>query len=137
MSENLPLGIRNNNPGNLRFIAKNPFLGQIGENKGFGVYETMLLGVRASAKQIKKHIRNGANTIELLITKWAPSSENDTDAYIMAVAEETSFSIDEVLDADNIHTITDLCYAIFFHENGMRIDNHTLESGVALAFEGN
>lgn len=131
-----PLGIRNNNPGNLRFLAKNPFNGQVGENKGFGVYDSMENGIRAAAKQIKKHIRTGASSIELLITRWAPPTENNTSAYIDTVAKKLNRGQHDLLNADDPDLIFRLCQAIFFHENGVEIPVHQIEEGVRRAFEG-
>src|SRR5262245_7042568 len=40
--------VRNNNPGNLRYIVANPFTGQIKNDGGYGVYDTLLNGTRAA-----------------------------------------------------------------------------------------
>lgn len=113
-----PLGIRDNNPGNLRYIA-NParaWNGQIGDNQGFGVYDTAANGVRAMSHQLQEDFANGDTTLADLITTWAPPSENDTAAYIAAVAAQTGLDPNARLDLyPNLPAIV---AAIIQHENG-------------------
>ena len=75
-------GYRNNNPGNLRYIAKNPWQGQIGNDNGYGIYDTPQNGTRALGHQLRAYGDRGLNTVKLIISTWAPSSDNDTIAYI-------------------------------------------------------
>ena len=96
----IPLGLRNRNPGNLRFIepparawdGQLPFPGQ----GGFGEYETLVLGVRAACKQLLKHVANGRDTVAKLIHTWAPAHENDTAAYVETVCRATGLAPDEI-----------------------------------------
>jgi hypothetical protein len=95
----LPKGIRNRNPGNLRFIARSPWNGQIGQDgTGFGVYSSMALGVRASARQLLKYQSQGARTVREIIAKWAPASENHTESYIKTVAAGLGVAADQRID---------------------------------------
>src|SRR4051812_46965540 len=60
----LPRGIRNNNPGNIRFLpAASAWRGQIGSDGSFGIYDTPANGVRAIAKQLQKYTASGARTV--------------------------------------------------------------------------
>lgn len=113
-----PRGIRNNNPGNLDFIAppELPWNGQVGTDGRFGIYDTAAHGVRALAHQLLKDFRAGAQTLTDLITEWAPPSENDTGAYILAVSNAAGIAPDEPLDLQsNLPAVT---AAIIQHENG-------------------
>jgi len=80
--------VKNNNPLNIRFSESNKWQGQVAENKGFCVFSTPEWGWRAAMKLANSHIRRGHNTIEKLITKWAPPSENDTAAYVRFVQKK-------------------------------------------------
>lgn len=84
---NKPVGVRNHNPGNLRYIANDPWDGQVGNDSGYGIYDTDARGLRAMAKQIAKHVRRGGkDTVRKLIETYAPPHENPTEAYIRNVA---------------------------------------------------
>ena len=112
------LGIRDNNPGNLRYIA-NParaWNGQVGDNQGFGVYSSAELGVRAMSHQLQEDFSNGDTTLADLITTWAPPSENNTPAYIAAVAGQTG--IDPNAQLDLYANLPAIVAAIIQHENG-------------------
>ena len=110
-------GYRNNNPGNLRTLPANrAYNGQIGDDNGYGIYDTMAHGVRAASQQLQKYSREGAVTVRQIITKWAPSSENNTASYIAYVSKRLNVSADTRL---NVYSeLPELCQAIFHHENG-------------------
>lgn len=113
-----PLGIRDNNPGNLRYIADplRAWNGQVGDNQGFGVYSSAALGVRAMSHQLQEDFANGDTTLADLITTWAPPSENNTPAYIADVAAQTGIDPNAALDLyPNLPAIV---AAIIQHENG-------------------
>ena len=109
-------GFRNNNPGNIRFSTKNNWQGQIGKDKdGFVIFDTPLNGLRASAKLIKNKLNKGQSTIAALIESWAPPNENNTPAYVAAVAKALGVSSSASLNATHI---PGLLNAIIKHENG-------------------
>jgi hypothetical protein len=82
-----PRGIRNNNPGNLEYSAGINWVGQVGaDSGGYLIFDTAEHGARALGHDLVTAISEGYNTIEALITHYAPPSENDTAAYIAAVA---------------------------------------------------
>lgn len=83
----VPLGLKVNNPGNLRFIAQNPWNGQVGNYNGFGQYDTPENGVRAMGHQVMKYYRQGLTSVADIVSTWAPRSENDTAAYINTVCQ--------------------------------------------------
>lgn len=93
------LGIRNNNPLNIRWNVANKWVGQLEPESGFCVFDTPVNGIRAGAVLIQAHYdRKYATTIRRLIEIWAPSTENYTDAYIATVAQLSGFGADDVLD---------------------------------------
>lgn len=76
-------GMRNNNPGNLR-----AGVGQIGtDSGGYAVFPSREAGYNAAARQLVGYHNAGLNTINAIVSKWAPSNENDTQAYIASVVQ--------------------------------------------------
>lgn len=80
-----PLGIRNNNPLNIRFSPMNVWKGQTGCNKGFCTFDTMEHGYRAALVLLLNYVKRGYDTISEIVSRWAPESENNTQAYINRV----------------------------------------------------
>lgn len=90
-------GFAINNPGNLRYISTDPWNGQVGNHNGFGIYDTLSNGVRAMGKQLTKYYAGGKTTLTSMITTYAPSTENDTAAYISDVSVRTNIPADQTL----------------------------------------
>ena len=82
-----PRGIRNNNPLNLR--VGNNWKGEV-ENPSdptFEQFTEMKWGVRAAFVVLRNYIvRHKCNTIRKIISRWAPSNENNTEQYIKTVS---------------------------------------------------
>lgn len=98
-NSNVPLGLRNNNPGNL--VTGINWQGLIGSNGRFCVFENCAWGIRAMAIDLKGDIENdGLNTITKLIYQYAPPSENNTAAYIATVVAYTGISANTQLSGD-------------------------------------
>jgi len=122
MSKMIPRGIRNFNPFNLKELPadKTKWQGEraTDDDPIFEEFETMEHGIRAGMIVLRKYILiYKCNTIEKIIKRFAPASENDTDAYIKVVSRLTGFLADEVLTF-NDDTIFRLTEAICYHENG-------------------
>ncbi|OVZ82186.1 hypothetical protein [Yersinia kristensenii] len=117
-----PRGIRNNNPGNIEFNTNNEWQGQTGSDGRFAKFETPEHGIRALGKNLLSYQRQGYETPEQIIGRWAPpgkdGKENDTDAYIKKVCADLGVTADQPLDLTNIDTLTSLCASIMKHENG-------------------
>jgi hypothetical protein len=111
-----PLGMRNNNPGNLRNgIA---WLGGSAGANGFVKFRDVSWGLRAMALDLSTKItKDGLNTISEIITKYAPPSENDTAAYIRAVAQDTGWNKDNTISISEDNLLR-LMRAIINHEQG-------------------
>lgn len=82
------LGYVNNNPLNIRFSPMNTWKGQIGSYRGFCKFSDMKYGCRAALTLLCNYHRKGYDTIREIISRWAPASENDTEAYINYVASD-------------------------------------------------
>jgi hypothetical protein len=118
----LSRGYRNNNPLNIRFIAKNPFNGQVRNDGGYGVYDTAQNGTRAAGHQLVAYDARGLHTLREIISTWAPSSENDTVAYIADVSAQMDLDADEAFDV--YARLPELAKAMAVHENGYEDDSY-------------
>lgn len=75
--------IGKNNPFNLRYNARNNWLGQTGETRGFCDFESVEYCIRAVAILIMRSYRkNNILTISEIINRYAPKIENQTDKYV-------------------------------------------------------
>lgn len=79
---------KNNNPCNLRTGGKK-FVGEIGENKGFRVFDYMRNGYRAAFITLMTYRKNKFDTIKKIINRWAPPNENNTKDYVEFVSKKT------------------------------------------------
>lgn len=110
---NLPLGLRQNNPGNLRSWGSTPVLG------GFANFGSAEAGLAAMAQNLQGYGRRGVNSVDAIINRWAPSSENDTASYIRSVAGRMGVKSGEALDLNNPEVLSKLMGAMIQHEQGM------------------
>lgn len=112
----MPIGLRNNNPGNLR--PGIDWQGVTGTAGGFLVFKDLSWGIRAMAIDIGNDIRlDGLNTLRKLINEYAPPSENDTSMYISRMVGSTGFGPDQVLPI-NGNTLLQLVRGIINVELG-------------------
>lgn len=131
----VPRGIRNNNPLNIR--KGNNWKGERPNqtDKAFEEFESMEMGVRAGFYLIRKYMSgyNGLtekfNTIEKIIRRWAPASENNTQAYIDTVAKKTGISPRLKLSFQSKRQMVDIVAAMIEVECGQSIDRQIIESG--------
>lgn len=107
---NVPLAERNHNPGNLRIP---------GSTTGFQSFATDDDGIRGLGSQLQLYEnRDKLQTIRGIISKYAPSNENDTAAYIADVTKRTGLGADQQLDPNDKDQLAKLIVAITKHENG-------------------
>lgn len=82
----LPRGIRNNNPLNIRKGARWRGLRDFATDKEFCEFRTMAWGFRAAFRTlVTYYTKHDCKTLEQIINRWAPPSENDTSSYITHV----------------------------------------------------
>ena len=97
----LPRGIRNNNPLNIRRTGKDQWkeLSKTQSDRSFCQFETLEWGWRAAFYLLTRtyYHKYRLYTIRGIVSRWAPSSENDTRAYIENVSRLTGISPDEPL----------------------------------------
>lgn len=132
-SKRIPRGIRNNNPLNLR--VGNNWIGEVGEptDLTFEQFTEMKWGVRAAFVVLRNYIlRHKCDTIEKIISRWAPSNENDTELYINRVSYLSHIGAHQLITWDE-KKIKRLFNAMCFVENGRSIDPSVVDEGWLLA----
>lgn len=126
-SEEVPRGIRNNNPGNIR--KGESWRGLAVDQSAdpeFAVFSDPVWGIRALARVLNVYRSRdglpglggpGVDTIQEVISRWAPDSENDTAAYVRSVVKSTGIPADRRLQKADYPA---LVKAIIQHENGVQ-----------------
>lgn len=100
-------GYRNNNPGNIR-LSSDKWQGLALEqtDKEFFQFKDVTYGIRALARVLIRYQDSyKLTTAKDFITRYAPPSENNTDAYVAAILKWTGFQADQRI---NVHTYCDL-----------------------------
>lgn len=111
-------GLRNNNPGNMRPVSRNQ-----ANDGAFTIYRTPEEGWGALGKQLKAYANAGLDNVASIISKYAPSSENNTGAYIQSVTTNMSKRLGSDvgaltrLDLSDPRVLKALMQSITEHEN--------------------
>ncbi|ECR8354120.1 hypothetical protein F2D64_20550 [Salmonella enterica] len=105
---------RFNNPANLRYAAGYETANT--RSGKFAVFPSLDEGVLAAAKQLQIYGTKGINNIHDIISKWAPSNENNTKAYIGHVVNSTGRSEFEKLNLNDTRTLAKLITAMSVKE---------------------
>lgn len=137
MPTKITRGVRNNNPGNIDRNAtkwQGMAVDQSGDSR-FIVFMSPQYGIRALARTLMTYqSKHGLKTVKGIINRWAPPVENDTDAYVNAVAKKVGVRPTEVIDVDDIAIMRPLVEAIIAHENaGYVYPAGVVEEGLHLA----
>lgn len=132
-------GIRNNNPGNIRRSGEAwQGLSPTQTDSAFFQFQSMAYGVRAMVKILRNYsTRYGLNTVQGIINRWAPPSENNTRAYVQSVADSLGVGANDALDLYDVSTVAGLVRAIVNHENGripaLLVTDADIRQGIELA----
>ena len=121
---NLPRGLRNNNPGNIR-INDDLFQGEIrpSKDKSFKQFTTMAYGYRAMFVILRNYIRNyKLDTIRKMISRWAPPKENHTEAYVKAVSDYAGIPADDPINVNDREQMIRIVAGMSRVENGVEAD---------------
>ncbi|EED3592092.1 hypothetical protein EK98_000494 [Salmonella enterica subsp. salamae] len=105
---------RFNNPANLRYASGYETANT--RSGKFAVFPSLDEGVLAAAKQLQIYGTKGINNIHDIISKWAPSNENNTKAYIGHVVNATGRSEFEKLNLNDTRTLAKLITAMSVKE---------------------
>jgi hypothetical protein len=135
--KSLPRGIRNNNPGNIKLGTAWDGLSDEQNDDVFCQFKEPVWGIRALMRILLVYRFNyKIRTIEDIIGRWAPPSENDTEAYINYVCKVSDRLPDEILD-NSIEHYLPIVKAIIKMENGMQpYDDDVIVEGMFKGWEG-
>lgn len=135
----LPRGIRNNNPGNIRHGSNWQGLNPNSKNidPAFCVFTSSVYGIRALAKVLINYKKiHGLNTVRQIISRYAPPNENQTTAYIQSVAKQLGVVPDAVIDIEERGILTVFIKAIIRMENGIQpYSDSTIQQGIDLCLD--
>lgn len=130
----IPRGIRNNNPLNIRKGSNWKGERPDQTDKQFEQFVSMEYGIRAAFKLMINHItgfggrRPKANTVQKLISVWAPASENNTAAYISQVCAAAGCSPHQVINHKSMSQMVAIAQAMAKVECGVLLDRSLFES---------
>ena len=130
-NKQLPRGLRNNNPGNIR-RSKDKWVGlkSVQEDPDFFQFREMSYGYRAMLTILRKYRKKyGDRTVADMIRRWAPVTENDTAAYVMTVCSRLQVPKDFEIDVDDRDSMCALVGAMSFVENGREADMEDIRKG--------
>lgn len=127
-----PRGVRNRNPGNIDYNPRNAWQGQVGLEEGvakprFARFDHPENGIRALGKLLINYRGKdgmpcvggkGIDTVLETINRWAPSNENDTQAYASAVAKRLGVKPTDPINIKDPATLRVMVLSIIIHENG-------------------
>lgn len=139
MRPNSPRGIRNSNPGNIRHSPGTRWQGMSANQNdtAFVQFTGPQWGIRAIARTlITYQDKHGLRTVRLIISRWAPPNENNTESYIRQVANRVGVPPDGRIDVYDYRTMQTLVEAIIRHENGAGPLPHGNWYGESLINEG-
>lgn len=110
----IPQGILNNNPGNLEFRGQSGAI-QMGRFAGFSSEGE---GLFQLGRQLELFYSRGLNTVQSIVSKYAPAGENNLAAYIADVTKRTGFGANQALNLNDPAVLANLMNAVIFHEQG-------------------
>jgi len=122
-------GLRNHNPGNVR-VAPNA----VGSDGSFPQFGSDADGLAAMARQLMLYGDRGNNSISGILHTYAPSSENNTRAYINDVSRATGYQAQDRVNLHDPAVLRNLMSAMISHENGTQpFSRDQLDAGVSSA----
>lgn len=108
---------------NIRYNSRNNWKGQLEPQNGFCSFSHVDYGIRAAYILIRNYIRNGHNTIDKIINRFAPPTENPTSNYVRFVADGLSVVYPSILDNFEV-SLKDRNLIVLLLYHMMRFENH-------------
>ena len=132
-----PRGIRNNNPLNIRYVAKSNWQGRAIEKKDpqFEEFEWMPYGYRAAFLILYKYMTlYNLRTPFQICARWAPIGDNNNpSAYAKFVCNRMGCGLNDELDFRDPLQMIRLASAMTEMENGKGVDWKIIRRGYMLA----
>lgn len=130
MQKEIPLGVRLNNPLNVR-VNSNGHLwrGQCGQQNGFCAFTDIEWGVRAAMYLLlKSYPRVGAQTLEQCIHRWCPlgDGDNNPSRYVDIVCKRALVSPVEKVSVMSLPALFEVVRAMAFVETNFYLADDVL-----------
>lgn len=126
-------GMRNHNPLNIR--KGNNWQGEVSPqtDREFEQFSCDLYGLRAGMKILKAYVtKHNCNTLRRIITRWAPPTENDTNAYIATVAKRAGVDADQKIAFGESSKICAIVKAMCYVESRYEPSDRLIAQAYAL-----
>lgn len=121
----IPRPARNNNPGDLEAgdhwqgLMPAAQLTDVQKHERFAVFSAPKWGFRALAVLLHNYAAlYGCDTVRKIVNRFAPPTENNTNAYVDFVSHALDVWFDDHIDVTNQTTLFALCKAIATFETG-------------------
>lgn len=126
----LPRGLRNCNPGNIRHAATR-YKGETeSADPAFKSFRSMAWGYRAMFVLLHTYrVRYRLTTLRGMIARWAPPSENNTGGYLAAVAGRSGIDPDSEIGTCDRQTMMRIVAAMSRVENGVAAHESEVAEG--------
>lgn len=99
-------------------------------DNSFEQFVQMEYGIRAGFIILRRYIRRyGKDTVAEIVSTWAPSSENNTEAYINTVCRLSNLTRDERLRFEDKEKMVALVDAMIQVECGQRVPETKIKKG--------
>lgn len=122
------LGLRCHNPLNIRYTGT-PWKGldaQCPAKHGFCCFVSLGYGLRAAYVVLHTYMaKYGLCTVSQIVNRWAPPSENNTAAYVRAVARQ--MGVDETRTRLSANHLLALVAAMAKQETGLRLNEEEIK----------
>lgn len=130
-----PRGIRNNNPGNIKYNPANQWQGQVGSDGTFCKFDTMENGLRAMFVLLRNYCQlYNLCTIAQIASRWAPAGANNPATYGQSVSNFSGIPLNQMLQWGDISQMVRLAKGIVGIENGAAWINAISEATYQSAF---
>lgn len=126
-----------NNPLNIRHNS-DTFVGEVsGYDNDFKTFRDMASGYRAAFVMLHTYlVKYRRDTIEKIITAWAPPEDNnDTEGYIATVEKKSGIARDKVLTDKSGEDYIKIVAAMSAVENGVKAVIKDVEAGFGMQWK--
>lgn len=131
----VPRGIRNNNPLNIR--KGNNWQGERHPqtDAAFEEFVSLEMGLRAGFIILRNYLQKKPplNTIGKIISRWAPTNENNTTAYIKEVSRRSGIEADAAVKFTEKNKMCRIVQAMCWVECGQEVSFGRIENAYEMA----
>lgn len=135
VGKTLPRGLRNHNPLNIRH-SKDMWQGMADTqtDKEFVQFKADVYGLRAAFVIVHNYIRKYRLTsVEQIVARWAPASENNVSAYVDAVYKFSFIPPGTIIKWQDENTVCRLLWAMARVECGREVSFGLVCNAYAMA----